>query len=70
LAAASCGDDAPADATRTVQVYVSRLRKALGDPELIATTQAGFQLRVRRGELDAERFERAVEPRTARSAAA
>ena len=33
LALALWGEEAPADATRTVQVYVSRLRKALGDPE-------------------------------------
>ena len=49
LAVALWGEDAPADATRTVQVYVSRLRKALGDPELIATTPAGYRLRVRPG---------------------
>ena len=61
LALALWGEEAPADATRTVQVYVSRLRKALGDPEAIATTPAGYRLRVRPGELDAERFERGVE---------
>ena len=42
-------------------MYVSRLRKALGDAEAIATTPAGYRLRVRPGELDAERFERGVE---------
>ena len=61
LALALWGEEAPADATRTVQVYVSRLRKALGDPEAIATTPAGYRLRVRPGELDAERFARGVE---------
>ena len=61
LALALWGEDAPADATRTVQVYVSRLRTALGEPEAIATTPAGYRLRVRPGELDAERFARGVE---------
>src|SRR3954454_17758159 len=61
LALALWGEEAPADATRTVQVYVSRLRKALGNPEALATTPAGYRLRVRPGELDAERFERGVE---------
>ena len=46
-------------AVKTVQVHVSRLRKALGDPEAIVTTPAGYRLRVRPGELDAERFARA-----------
>src|SRR4051812_2686784 len=61
LAGALWGEDAPAGAIRTVQVYVSRLRRALGDEELVATTAAGYRLRVRPGELDAERFERLVD---------
>jgi WD40 repeat protein/DNA-binding SARP family transcriptional activator len=61
LALALWGEDAPAGATRTVQVHVSRLRKALGDPEAVATTPAGYRLRVRPDELDAERFGRGVE---------
>ena len=61
LALALWGEEAPAGATRAVQVYVSRLRKALGDPDAITTTPAGYRLRVRPGELDAERFERGVE---------
>jgi DNA-binding SARP family transcriptional activator len=60
LAGALWGDDAPAGAIRTVQVYVSRLRRALGDPELVASTSAGYCLRVRPGELDAERFDHLV----------
>ena len=54
------GEDAPAGAVKTVQVHVSRLRKALGDPEAVSTTPAGYRLRVRPGELDAERFARGV----------
>src|SRR3954452_5171359 len=61
LAVALGGEDAPAGATKAVHVYVSRLRKALGDPEAIETTPAGYRLRVRPEELDAERFERGVE---------
>ncbi len=58
LAVGLWGLDAPAGATRTVQVHVSRLRKALGDPDAVSTTPAGYRLRVRPGELDAERFAR------------
>ncbi|MEA2274253.1 MAG: hypothetical protein QOI98_2961, partial [Solirubrobacteraceae bacterium] len=61
LALALWGEDAPASATKTVQVYVSRLRKALGDADALATTPAGYCLRVRADELDAERFARLVE---------
>ena len=60
LAVGLWGEDAPAGAVKTVQVHVSRLRKALGDPEAVSTTPAGYRLRVRPGELDAERFARGV----------
>ena len=60
LAVGLWGQDAPAGAVKTVQVHVSRLRKALGDPEAVSTTPAGYRLRVRPGELDAERFARGV----------
>ena len=60
LALALWGDDAPSRAVNTVQVYVSRLRKALGDPEALTTTPAGYRLRVSPGSLDAERFEQRV----------
>src|SRR3712207_622338 len=56
LALALWGEDAPASAIKTVQVNVSRLRKALGDPEVLTTTAAGYRLRVRPGELDAKQF--------------
>jgi predicted ATPase len=61
LALALWGEDAPAGAVKTVQVHVSRLRKALGDPDAVRTTPAGYRLRVRPGELDAERFAHGVE---------
>jgi WD40 repeat protein/DNA-binding SARP family transcriptional activator len=61
LATALWGEDAPAGAVRTVQVHISRLRKALGDGDVVTTTPAGYQLRVLPGELDAQRFEQLVE---------
>ena len=61
LALALWGEDAPAGAVKAVQVHVSRLRKALGDGDVVETTPAGYRLRVRPGELDAERFEHLVE---------
>src|SRR5215213_604286 len=60
LALALWGQDAPAAAVKTVQVHVSRLRKALADPEAVSTTPAGDRLRVRPGELDADRFAHGV----------
>ena len=60
LALALWGEDVPPSAVKTVQVYVARLRKALGDPNVLVTTPAGYRLRVRPGELDADRFERLV----------
>jgi DNA-binding SARP family transcriptional activator len=51
------GDDPPAQATKTVQVYVSQLRKALGADRLL-TRPSGYLLRVDERELDLEEFER------------
>jgi DNA-binding SARP family transcriptional activator len=51
------GEAAPARATKTLQVYVSQLRKALG-PERLVTRPPGYELRVEDGELDLDRFER------------
>jgi predicted ATPase/DNA-binding SARP family transcriptional activator len=62
------GDSAPASATKTVQVRVSRLRKALGDagrPELLVTRQHGYELQVDPEQIDVRRFERLVEEGTA-----
>ena len=61
LAVALWGEDAATDAIKTVRVHVSRIRAALGDPEALVTTQAGYQLRVGAGELDADRFEALLE---------
>jgi DNA-binding SARP family transcriptional activator len=61
LALALWGEDAPDGASKTVHVHVWRLRKALGDPDLIATTPAGYCLRVEPDALDAASFERLFE---------
>lgn len=61
LALALWGEDAPASAVKTVQVYVARLRKALGGAAVLETTGTAYRLRVEPGELDLERFERLAE---------
>src|SRR5919204_3254058 len=53
------GEEVPARATKTLQVYVSQLRKALG-PERLVTRPPGYELRVEDGELDVDRFESLV----------
>ena len=50
------GVDPPAQATKTLQVYISQLRKALGADRLV-TRAPGYSLRVEEGELDLDRFE-------------
>jgi len=53
------GEKAPATAANTLQVYVSQIRKIVGDR---LTTEGGsYRLRVDPDELDAERFERLAE---------
>jgi DNA-binding SARP family transcriptional activator/tetratricopeptide (TPR) repeat protein len=53
------GESPPATVGKSVQVYVSRLRRQLGDGRLV-TRAPGYLLRVEAGELDLERFERLV----------
>ena len=60
------GDQPPATATKTVQVHVSRLRKALavpgnGAPGALLTREHGYELRVEPDALDADRFESLAE---------
>ena len=50
------GDRPPATASKTVQVYVSNLRKALGDG-VVATRGRGYVLEVDDADLDATRFQ-------------
>ena len=59
------GEHPPATATKSVQVYISRLRKALaggdGPAEVILTREHGYELRLDPEHLDAHRFERLVD---------
>ncbi|WP_052665622.1 extracellular solute-binding protein [Nitriliruptor alkaliphilus] len=50
------GDDPPATARKSLQTYVSRLRRILGDQRIEATL-GGYLLRVAPEQLDARRFE-------------
>ena len=58
LAIGLWGEEAPASSGRTVQVHVSRLRRALGDSDALTTTPAGYVLRAASEDVDAARFER------------
>ncbi|MCA1699819.1 MAG: AfsR/SARP family transcriptional regulator [Actinobacteria bacterium] len=61
LALALWGEDAPPSAVKRIQIHVSRLRKALGDSEILTSTPAGYRLRVLPDELDADRFARLLQ---------
>jgi len=50
------GERPPAAAAKTVQVYVSQLRKALGR-DVIVTRGQGYMLAIKRDQLDLSRFE-------------
>jgi predicted ATPase/DNA-binding SARP family transcriptional activator len=50
------GDDAPATAANTLQVYVSQVRKIVSDR--LKTEGGAYRLKVEADELDADRFER------------
>src|SRR6188508_2624823 len=54
------GEDPPASAVQSLQVYVHGLRRALG-ADRIETAGAGYRVVVGEGELDLDRFERALE---------
>ena len=61
------GDDPPASAVKNVQLYVSRLRRALAEGHAnaeILTRGRGYELRLRADAVDALRFERLVEEAT------
>jgi YVTN family beta-propeller protein len=55
-------ESAPATAPKMIQIYVSRLRRSLGDggdgERRLETQRGGYRLRVETGELDLEGFER------------
>ena len=52
------GERLPADAANALQALVSRLRRAVGEPAAVASSAAGYQLRVSRDDIDVFRFER------------
>ena len=54
-------EDPPETARHAVQVYVSRLRKALGDPARITARSRSYALHIEPGELDLELFRSLVE---------
>ena len=54
------GERPPASALNSVHIYVSQLRKALGDSRLV-TRGRGYSLELESGHLDRERFERLLE---------
>ena len=60
------GERPPASAAKTVQMQISRLRKALGDEAgrgsagLLVTREGGYELRLDPNRVDAHRFERLV----------
>ncbi len=67
------GDRPPASAAKNVQLYVSRLRKALGTDgpgARIVTRGRGYELQLPEGAVDAARFERLVEEATREPASA
>ena len=72
LASESWGETAPATATKTAQVYVSRLRRALGN-DTLTTTPGGYLLHVPQGAVDTDEVEelrvraRGADPREAAS---
>jgi DNA-binding SARP family transcriptional activator len=50
------GAHPPATATKSLQVHISRLRKALGGEQRLRTRGGGYVLELSDGELDVERF--------------
>jgi predicted ATPase/class 3 adenylate cyclase/DNA-binding winged helix-turn-helix (wHTH) protein len=54
------GEHPPAAAAKTLQVHISRLRKALGGDTVLVTRGHGYELRLDPEHLDARRFERLV----------
>ena len=55
------GEEESPTSRKSLQVCVSRLRKALGDPAILATKGTSYVVRVAPGELDAGRFDRLVD---------
>jgi YVTN family beta-propeller protein len=60
LVEALWGEQPPATAQRSLDTYVSRLRRVLG-PDRLMRRAPGYALRVERGELDLDRFDSLVD---------
>jgi predicted ATPase/DNA-binding SARP family transcriptional activator len=60
LAEAVWAEEQPADPANSLQSLVSRLRRALGRPELVEQSPAGYRLTVAPDDVDAIRFSRLV----------
>src|SRR5262245_43840825 len=57
IADALWGERPPETATKNVRVYISRLRKALGEG-VVVTSGGGYELKAAQNAVDAERFAR------------
>jgi predicted ATPase/DNA-binding SARP family transcriptional activator len=64
------GEHPPAAPANALHSHVARLRDALGDRQLVRTRPSGYALDVERVEVDADRFEAAVEQARAQLATA
>ena len=60
-------ESAPEEGIKSLQVSVSRLRRALGTDGVLVTRAPGYQLLLEAGQLDAARFERSVDEGGGRS---
>ena len=61
LVEAVWGEEESYENRKSLQVCVSRLRKALDEPGIVATKGKSYEVRVRPGELDADLFQRLVD---------
>ena len=52
------GERLPADAGNALQALVSRLRRAVGEPAAVASSPAGYRLRINRDDIDVFRLDR------------
>src|SRR5689334_14419177 len=55
------GQDPPRGARATLQTYVQRLRRVIGEADRIITMTGGYRIRIEPGELDVDRFRELVE---------
>src|SRR5947208_15164477 len=58
------GERPPGTAAHSLDVQISRLRKALAPDEILATDRGGYTLQAEPGEIDVHRFERLVDARS------